>query len=203
MPFVACVFRRPVFYTDSLVALCAGPLVHVEIMPIDSREPRASASYTSYVGCPFALSLSTKQTYDNTTCAALVLQLSDVEHEALLVYLQDLCEAQIPYNYRDTALLMLPGGAALFGATDVPSEVPRALQSLFCSQAVVLALRNALDARRPLTRVLAGLNSRTVLPYALFTVLHPYARGACCAALAEGRLAPLRPPRESAAESAA
>lgn len=190
MPHVVCVFRRPVQYSDTLVSFCAGPLVHVELLLLDPREPRASASFTSFVGCTFGQSLSGKCAYDDATCVALALEVSEPENEALVAYLQDLCDADIPYNYCDTAMLMLPGGVALFGGTDVPSEAPRALRSLFCSQAAVLALRHALGAERPLARVLARLNSRAVLPYALYHLLLPFARGAGCAALQEGRLEP-------------
>jgi hypothetical protein len=189
---VVCVFRRPVFFSDSLIALRAGPVVHVEVLPIDVLHPENTLSYTSYVGQPFGVSISTKRTFDNETCVGLVLEVSPEEHETLVSYLHDLCEANIPYNYHDMAIMALP--RTLFEAVvdDVPSEDPRHLRSLFCSQAVLLALRNSLSEENPLLPVLAGVVSRTIFPYTLFHLLRPYTHTVDCRALASGMVV-LRP----------
>lgn len=187
---VACVFRRPVFYSDSLVAMRAGPLVHVELMPLDPSTPENSMSYTSYVGYPFAASLSTKHTFDNATCVALALEVERPEFERLVGYLHDLCERNIPYNYGDTALMMLPLQLVQSLCDDVPSESPEHITTLFCSQAVVLALRHALSEEHPAFRLVRDINSRTVFPYALFQLLRPYTRPVCCNALQRGAFVP-------------
>lgn len=181
-----CVFRRPVFFTDSLIALRAGPLVHVELLPIDANIPDNTLSYTSYVGHAFGVSISTKATFDNETCVGLALDLTPLEHERLISYLHDLCAANIPYNYGDMALMALP--RTLFEAVveDIPSEDPRDVRKLFCSQAVLLALRNSLADDNPLGDVLGRIVSRTIFPYTLFHVLRPYTRPVDCRALARG-----------------
>ena len=188
---VVCVFRRPIFYSDTLVSLRAGPLVHVEIMPIEVDNPHNSISYTSYIGCPFSMSISMKRTYDNTSCVAVALEVSQEEKERLTSYLHDLCEANIPYNYVDTAMMVLPTSVHGCLSDDVSSEDPVHLTALFCSQAVVLALRNGLNEQRDLYEVLAAVNSRVVLPYTLFHLLRPYGRTVCCHALRTGTLVPL------------
>jgi hypothetical protein len=189
---VVCVFRRPVFFSDSLLALRAGPVIHVELLPVDTLNPENTLSYTSYVGHPFGVSISTKRTFDNETCVGLVLEVSPAEHENLVSYLHDLCEANIPYNYQDMAIMALP--RTLFEAVidDIPSEDPRDIRSLFCSQAVLLALRNSLADDNPLLEVLSKVVSRTIFPYTLFHLLRPFAHTIDCRALASG-LVVLRP----------
>lgn len=184
------VFRRPLYLSDSVIALRAGPLVHVEILPIDSETPENTISYTSYVGCQFAMSISTKNTFDNQTCVALSLDLSVKEHQCLISYLHDLCEANIPYNYADVAFMALPHSVLQAVVDDVPSEDPRDLRSLFCSQAALLALRNSLAAEHPLVPVLSGVVSRTVFPYSLFLLLRPFTRTVDCLALSRGAVLP-------------
>lgn len=187
---VVCVFRRPVFYTDMIASLRVGPLVHVELLPMDRDSPLDTLSYTSYVGCPFSMSISTKRTFDDSTCVALALRVTTPEMQALVSYLHDLCVAKIPYNYSDAACLALPAGVRETLLADLPSSAPCDVTSLFCSQAVVLALRHALAPGGALAADLALANSRTVSPYALFHLLRPFAHPVSCAALARGELEP-------------
>lgn len=186
MKRVALMFRKPVFFSDTILALRAGPLIHVEILPIDDNNPENTLSYTSFVGSPFSMSISTKRTYENDTCVGLAFDVSEHEHELLVSYLHDLCEKNIPYNYSDVALSVLPSGIKNSFVDDVASESPTDITSLFCSQAVVLALRNALDEKTALFQRLKDVNSRTVLPYALYHVIKPYARSIDCVSLQHG-----------------
>lgn len=195
MPHLVCVFRRPVFYSDSLVSLRAGPLVHVEMMPLDESNPQNSLSYTSYVGGPFCMTLAAKQTYSDETCVALALPMQDHEMASLERYLEELCVANIPYNYLDTALMLLPASVHECISDDVTSEAPGELRHLFCSQAVVLALRHALDRERHLHGAMCSLNSRVTLPYALFHILRPYGQTVSCNALQRGAIVPLSLPQ--------
>ena len=187
---VVLLFRRPIFFTDSLLALRAGPLVHVELLPVDAENPGNTLSYTSYVGYPFAMSISVKGTYDNETCVALSLNVSREEQEQLISYLHDLCEQNIPYNYTDVATMALPRGMQYALKDDLSSEAPADITHLFCSQAVVLALRNALDNIRQLYHILQYVNSRCVTPYNLFHLLRPYTQTVCCLALRRGAVVP-------------
>lgn len=184
------VFRRPIFFTDSLLALRAGPLVHVDILPMDPATPANTLSYTSYVGYPFTVSISDKTRYDNETCVALAIPLAEAEHEALVGYLCDLCGHNIPYNYVDVATMALPQSLQTSLKDDLSSEAPADITHLFCSQAAVLALRNALAERRPLLELLRHVNSRCVTPYDLFHMLRPHAQPVCCLALGRGAVVP-------------
>eukprot|EP00961_Rhodomonas_salina_P155317 2091758-Rhodomonas_salina.1 len=60
-------------------------------------------------------------------------------------------------------MMVLPTSVHGCLSDDVSSEDPVHLTALFCSQAVVLALRNGLNEQRDLYEVLAAVNSRVVL----------------------------------------
>jgi hypothetical protein len=185
---VVCVFKKAVFLTDSIVAMKAGPLVHVELLVIDSNVPSNSLSYTSYVGCEFGVSISTKQTYNSKDSIALAFDVTPDEHASLISYLHDLCESHIPYNYKDIAIMLLPKTIQRNFVDDVTSETPREIKALFCSQGIVLALRNSLSQASPLCQQLRGLNSRTVHPYALYHMLRPYTYMVNCDLLRNGEV---------------
>eukprot|EP00961_Rhodomonas_salina_P058611 787371-Rhodomonas_salina.3 len=185
---VVCIFRRPLFYTDSLISLRAGPLVHVELMPVQDEN---SISYTSYVGYPFCMSLSAKHSYNDETCVAIAVDFSEAEMQNLNSYLHDLCEANIPYNYMDTALMILPTAVHNQITDDLPSEAAKDIHSLFCAQAVILSLSNSLTVDRRLYQTLLRLNSRTTTPYTLFHVLREFGQTVCCNALQRGAVVPL------------
>ena len=185
---VLCVFRKPSRFTDSLIALRAGRLVHVDILPMDPDNVENSLSYTSYVGEHFSMSLSAKHDYDDDTCVALELKVSPEEHECLIAYLNELFERNIPYNYKDLAVMALPCTLQDSLVSDILSESPEDIQSLFCSQAVVLALRNSLAQDRALFRQLRMLNSRTIYPCTLYHVLRPYTKMVSCNGIRRGEI---------------
>ena len=164
MPRVALVFRRPYFVSDYFLVPYTHGFTHVDILPLSDGDGDNALTYTSYMGENFSISIAAKHRFTNQTEVALCLELADEEHEKLTSYLQDLCAANVPYNYTDLAMLVVPAAIRHKLLSDVPSEDPAHLQSVFCSQAAVLALRNALLPQRALFARLNELNSRETLP---------------------------------------
>jgi hypothetical protein len=186
MPSVAIVFRKPVFLTDSILALYAGKYVHVDICLIDEREPKHSMTCTSYVGQKFSMSTTDKRNYNDEDYLGLLVETSDTEQDNLTGYLLDLVDNNIPYNYVDIAAMALPMVLSDALIEDVRSEDPAHLTNLFCSQAVVLALRNSLSDEHPLFPLLSKINSRCILPNTLCNILTPSCERISCTSLKDG-----------------
>jgi len=188
MPQVVIVFRKPVFMTDRFLSCFAGKLVHCDIMPVDSKTAENSLNFTSYVGEHFSASVTGKRFYNNKDNMALCLEISEEENDAMISYLYELCENNIPYNYVDLAAEMLPSQVARFVVDEISSDDPKQITNLFCSQAVVLVLRNSLSEKGELCKILKHQNCRLTLPYELFTILQPFSKQVFCVELSKGEI---------------
>lgn len=78
-----------------------------------------------------------------------------------------------PYNYKDLSLQMLPKRLARSTVTDLDVTQTTTPRKLFCSQAVILALRHALEPTHRVTRALAGINTRLSTPTLVAKSLEP------------------------------
>jgi hypothetical protein len=191
MPQTVIVFRKPILMTDKLLSYVAGKLVHCDIMPVDSKTAENSMNFTSYVGERFSASITGKRLYNNNDHMALCIEISEEEQDAMVSYLYELCENNIPYNYADLAAEMLPSQLAKFVVDEISSDDPKQITNLFCSQAVVLVLRNSLDEKSELCKRLKHQNCRLTLPYELYTILKPFSTQVCCNALRRGEIVSL------------
>ncbi len=186
MPVTVLVFRKPMGWTDKLVAVRAGSLVHVDIVPVNATTPQDTLVCTSYMGERFSMSLSAKSAYDDKHHVALGIPTSDEEQQRIVSYLHDLVKNHISYNYADLVGSSLPYVVSSVVMQDVQSDDPRDIQSLFCSQAAVLTLRHCLNQAHPVHQALAHANSRCMLPNMLFHVLQPLCRSVSCEHLRDG-----------------
>lgn len=191
---IAIIFRRPIFFSDSWLAAYAGPLLHTEILPIQNEDPMKTMSFTSYMGQPFSASFRVKETYNNDKCVALAFDVTEQEYLQIISYAHDLCSHNINYNYSDLLLTALPHTIQNAMIEDIPSEDPAHIKSLFCSQAVILILRNGLQENHPVMQAVGNLNSRTILPYKLYHLLKPYTKSVDCNALSQGLIQDLHSP---------
>lgn len=169
MPCLFVVFKKAVqTQVESVVRWFAGPMIHVDIVPGDEK-----LSYTSYMFETF--SVNPVQGYSPETHACLSLQVSQEEHDAAKEMLLRLVKKNIQYNYNDVFRCMLPGPTA-FDGKDVEHEDD--LNTLYCSQAVLLVLRSCLEPSKDVTSTLAAMNSRFTTPNMLYDALKPHAEEA-------------------------
>lgn len=194
MPSVVVAFRRPVMMTDRLVSLCAGEYVHSELLVMDEDNPSKCVCYTIFMGERFSMGLLTNRDYNDHDYAALRIHVSEEEREALCNYLNKLVDCAVPYNYSDLANCLLPNTIVKHFLSDVESEDPKRIRSLFCSQAAVLALRNCLSTRHAVFRALWQVNSRSCVPNMLYDLLLPVTEELCCFPLQRGVIMSLHSP---------
>eukprot|EP00960_Hanusia_phi_P053709 762433-Hanusia_phi.AAC.11 len=185
------VFRRPMQLTDRIIQAMSGPFAHVDLLVLTEHKPADSPSFTTYMGESFAMSIRSKNNYNNKQYVGLHLEMMPDEAYGVFTYVMKLAELAVTYNFSD--LLYQPVKSVLRDSVlfnDVPSEEPGQLQKVFCSQAFVLALRNNLKHGRllRLCDALRWQNSRLIAPSDLYTLLLPYCRPVDLRAVRDGRL---------------
>jgi len=164
MPHVLLVFKKKSQTSlENLVSWCAGPMIHVDIVPGDHR-----VAYTSYMFENF--SENTLQGYNALTHVCLRVEVTQKEHDAARDILAGWVKRSLPYNYSDVFRCILPGET---GCCEPPD--PAKVSSLFCSQAVTLALQHALDSENALNKTLQMLPCRFTTPNALYDAVLPHA----------------------------
>lgn len=132
-------------------------------------------AFTAYMKQPFSIYFTDRDSMNNDKYKNLYVTLTSEEYRACTSYLGNWVERALPYNYSDTMFgipAVHPGSdvaASIF--EDVDGSDPNRLRTVYCSQAVVLVLRQCLNARghnKDLVKILHGLNSRLVSPEVLY-----------------------------------
>jgi hypothetical protein len=196
MPDIAIVFRRPSSFYDYLLSQRAGKLIHAGIMLLDPYNPTNSVTYTTYMGETFSMSLTEKNSYNDKTEVAVLLHINDDEFNALTRYLDGMCHARIPYNYTDVACLMFPAIVTDPFLEEPATVSPQEIKKVYCSQSVVLALRNCLSDTRAFTYMLKHRNSRSILPMTLYYIIKDSGRHVSCNNLRTGVPTYIAPPAD-------
>jgi hypothetical protein len=162
MPDMFFVFKKkPQTQLESLVSWIAGKMVHVDI------SPGKSVMFTSFMFEPF--SINKFEGYSKDTHTSLKLAVTSQEFDNINSLLISFVQKKIPYNYHDLINFMVP--LTNFGGGD---EDPKNIDSLFCSQAATLILKNCITENLPLIEKLQTLNSKTTSPNILYETLLPF-----------------------------
>jgi hypothetical protein len=160
------VFKRDSNNTvEHMVKLLSGEMIHVDVIPHEDEK----AAYTSYMFENFSKN-SVENAYTPSTHTILYLPMTDEENERAKTFLQTCVNRSVPYNYSDVFRCILPGNSMLSDVT------PENFSTLFCSQAVVLCLRKALDPSHPVSTISNQLNSRITTPQALYEMISPFCK---------------------------
>jgi hypothetical protein len=167
MPNLFVVFKKAAEnHIENFVDWCAGPMVHCDIVPGDTR-----VMFTSYMFERF--SANKLDGYSNQTHHCLSLAVTQEEHDAAQNMLVRFVEKGIPYNYTDVFRLIMPFGPAL-----QDYECEDQVQSLFCSQAIVMVLKATLSEENKARASVIQLNSRATTPTILYEALAPHCESA-------------------------
>jgi len=163
MPHVLLLFKKKCQTSiENIVRWCAGPMIHVDIVPSEKR-----VAYTSYMFESF--SENPVVGYSPLTHVCLRLEVTQQEHDAADAILSAWVKRGIPYNYPDVFRCILPGECGPCEPVDHES-VP----SLFCSQAVTLALQHALGHESPFAKTVNALHCRFTTPNMLYDAALPF-----------------------------
>jgi hypothetical protein len=172
MPCLFLVFKKAIqSQVEGLVSWVAGPRIHVELVPGNQN-----VAFTAFMWENFSVN-EWGDRFTRATHDTLSLQVSQEDHDRVCNFMTRQVARRVPYNYGDVLRCMLPERTVAH-CEDVASEA--AITSLYCSQAVVLALRFSLEdeGTAALRESLAALNSRLTTPQALYDAVAPHAEPA-------------------------
>jgi hypothetical protein len=162
---VVVVYRRPMAFTDRALQLFGfGNFIHCELWL-----PKDQATFAIFVGGEMQCSAVLSRLYvDRPDLFAWhMLVLNDVEYERLRVWNIEQVYKHCAYNLKDLAFKILPAVMQKSYVKDLSKEQAHAPRSMFCSQAVLLALREACSGQDGSPHIAAfttSLNSRTTTP---------------------------------------
>jgi hypothetical protein len=160
--------------TDSfmkrLVRALSGPHVHTEMIVSQRAPPHpVHTAYSAYMNSVFARTFQHDFAFSDRTHDFLRIDVTAAELERVSNTCETCADSAIPYNHTDMVLSVVPLRSPtekdLFNA-----------KTLFCSQAMVLILRECLEPIHPVQLPLCELNSRTVTPSQLYERLAPYCK---------------------------
>lgn len=169
---VRIAFRKPIYMSDRLLQFFgAGRFTHCEIHIPDER-----SAFATFLGESLAMRRDLIEFYEENRgrFETVTLKLQASEYNALLLWHANLV-GKCPYNSSDIALHTLPSRLFSVVCPDLDAAQAHNPKSLFCSQAVVLALRCSLSPSgrcRMLLERLGQVNSRYVTPSMLYELMN-------------------------------
>ena len=159
-------------FLKKVVRALAGPYVHTEMIVSQTQPSTVHTSYAAYMSEDFSRTMQKDFWYNDQSHDFLSVRVSPEELRRIC----DTCEAcvktKIPYNTKDMVLSIIP----LRNPTE--KNIYQA-GSLFCSQSIVLVLRSCLEQGHPLQASLESVNSRTVTPSHLYSLIRPHCVPVC------------------------
>jgi hypothetical protein len=136
---------RSVFARSRWERFCrrlVGDPVHMDTLLLGTKSPRAAICYSSYVNQKFEAVPISQVLVQDDSMKNHCLRVSQGEFQKCVSFMQALVDAETSYDYLDAMLLMPARIPSLLRSDVQPQQVP---SSVFCSQSVVLMLRDCLD----------------------------------------------------------
>ena len=162
---IVIVYRRPMFMTDHLICMAgAGQFTHCELYI-----PGKKATFAIFVGGEMQCSTSLPNFYQTRPddFAWHMMILTDEENNLLEKWHIDMVGKKCLYNFKDLMWKMTPSLIQSRCVSDLTTERSHSPNKMFCSQAVILALREAFSGptSKPLLKEFAtSVNSRITTP---------------------------------------
>lgn len=155
-----------------IVKTLAGPYVHTELVVSHATPIPIHTAYAAYTGETFTQVPQQDFWYEDQTHDFLRVSVTGEELRRVDETCDTCTKTKIPYNTRDMVLSIVP-------LRNPKEKDIYHVQSLFCSQSIVLILRSCLDTHHPLQPSLLSINSRTVTPSQLYDLIRPHCVPAC------------------------
>lgn len=159
-------------FIKKIVKTLAGPYVHTELVVTHATAVPVHVAYAAYMKETFSQIQQQDFWYEDQTHDFLKINVSCDELRRVDETCETCVKTKVPYNTRDMVLSVIP----MRNPTE--NDIYHT-GSLFCSQSIVLVLRCCLDASHPLQPIMSSVNSRTITPSQLYTLIRPYSTPAC------------------------
>eukprot|EP00961_Rhodomonas_salina_P168218 2267694-Rhodomonas_salina.1 len=182
--YMVLIFRTARTSMQKMVKFACSPLkkskdvpIHVDIgmfIPTCENGEENFTVYSAYMDENLQATNIHENNYDTTGKLDMfyAIELTTQEAEAVKNFLTNLVAKPTPYNYSDLALCAMPH----FICRQFPDVSINNIQSVFCSQLAILALRDAMLESAPckFRQLIWGVNSRCISPAQLLPLLRPY-----------------------------
>jgi hypothetical protein len=162
---IVIIYRRPMFLSDTMLWVAgAGEFTHCELYL-----PMKGATFAIFAGGELQCSISLRAFYEaNPDKFAWHLYiLKDAEYERLMRWNVAQVEHKCPYNFKDLAWQLAPSLIQRACVCDLNDQLSHDPHRTFCSQAVILALREAFNCANTKSHLKAfalSMNSRITTP---------------------------------------
>jgi hypothetical protein len=173
---ILLMYRRPLCKTEKVLQFVSrcGEFTHCEVYLPDLNEDGCVGwTFTNFSMCKMMKTRRCIPSYiDN--CDMYAFHSIDLTQNQFnrfvewnLVQVLNKC----PYNYKDLPLQILPARLTRSTVHDLTTTQATTPKKLFCSQAVILALRHALEPTHRVSHALANINTRLSTPTLVATSL--------------------------------
>ena len=142
---VVIVYRRPIKWTDKVMSVFAGEYTHCEMYL-----PKESCSFSIFQGGAMQCSAVLPNLYRThpKLFSWHMFVLNELEYQRLCAWNMNQVTRGCEYNLSDLAYQLLPVSLQTAFVSDINREEAQHPHKLFCSQAVVLAMRAACTGQR-------------------------------------------------------
>lgn len=166
---IIIVYRRPWDTTDFVLQACGGGNVLCEFTHCEMYFPDTGETFTIFRGGTMTQSNQLPLLYHLKPhkFAWHMIPLNKVEYTRLLDWNKQQIAQHCSYNFRDLAWQMAPEMISHLCVQDLSNSTAHHPTRMFCSQAIILALREAsqaVGARQVLRNYVFSANSRLVSP---------------------------------------
>jgi hypothetical protein len=176
---IIVVYRRPWDAIEYIIQAFGGGSVPCEFTHCEIYLPDRGETFTIFAGGSMIRNSVLPKLYASRPgrFAWHLIPLNFEEYTRLVHWSTQQVAHHCPYNYRDLAWQIAPQTIRNSYVKDLPVSVAHTPRCVFCSQAIVLALReasNGVGARRILHDFIFAANSRLVTPSDLSRILIQY-----------------------------
>jgi hypothetical protein len=176
---IIIVYRRPWDRTELFLQAFGGGKARCEFTHCELFFPDSGETFTIFRGGNMMKSMSLPTLYKlkSEMFAWHLIPLNTYEYTRLLHWNRQQIAHHCPYNFRDLAWQIAPGMISHLCVTDLSVTTAHNPTRMFCSQAIVLALREAsctVGARQVLRNLIFSTNSRLVSPSDLSRLFTSY-----------------------------
>jgi hypothetical protein len=174
------VYRLPMGYTDSLMQSFVG-IKQCEFTHCETYLPDESGTFTIFMGGSMLEDKKLSHLYKKRPhlFAWHMIPLNYAEYTSMLNWNRQQIKMHCPYNFRDLVWQITPGSIRRSCVKDLGVSRTHNPTRMFCSQAIILALReaSAVPGARPMLAAFAfACNSRILTPSDLSRMTAQYLR---------------------------
>jgi len=168
------VYRRPLGMVERSLQGCMpklGAFLHCEVYCPDLMHDGAKGcTYTNFSACPMLKTRECLQSYSNDRAlySYHMVEMDETQFETFTRWNDKQINNSCKYNYTDLLLQIVPFASTIASEVDTSRSYHK---SLYCSQAVILALRASLNPDHKIVQALKGVVSRVSTPSSVSDLL--------------------------------